>query len=365
MNDPKKEAQKTRLPKWLIPLAAGFFAGVILTLAVVGIVYAASRRPYIPPDLPTDVEVLPNDPEKTPIFENATPLPALDHSATKTAALGAEVAVLLDVSTGKVLASKEGQKRFDPASITKIMTLIVACERLSEEDLDEKVTITEEIWTYAQTGGYKDTDAFGFDPGDETTIRALLFGIGVSSFSDCTVPLVRKLAASEEEFVGWMNQKAQELGLTSTHFDNAVGYESENNYSTVEDLAVLTAYALKCDRIREILSSSSYVFYFSGYTKSGEWKEGIRGTFYSTLFNANGKGRIADYEKDTGKKFSLAKGTFDGGKTGSLKFDSKWKYSLASFATIDGKTYVSVVGNSSSSAGLMKDVKSLFDGYVD
>ena len=362
MNDPKKEAIPTKLPKWVLPLVAGFLSGVILTLAVVGLITVASRRPKVPKDLPTDVEVIPEDPEKTPLFAGAKALSSLSFTSAKNADLGAEVALLLDVSNGRVIASKNGQAKFYPASITKVMTLVVACERLSLEDLEETVTITEEIWNYAQSGGYKGTDAFRFDPGDEMTVRTLLYGIGVSSFSDCTVALVRKMASSEEEFVGWMNQKAKEMGLASTHFDNAVGYESEENYSTAEDLAILLTYALECDLIRDILSCQSYVFSFSGYNTAGVWKEGVKGTFFSTLFNANSakRSRMLSYEESTGKKFALAKGTLDGGKTGTLT-----TYSLASYATIDGKTYVSIVGNSASSASLMKDVKALYDGYVE
>ena len=365
MNDPKKEALKTGLPKWVVPLVAGFLSGVILTLAVVGLIAVASRRPKVPKDLPTDVEVIPEDPEKTPLFAGGAALPALDRSSAKTAVTGAEVAILLDVSTGRVIASKGGQSKFFPASITKIMTMVVACERLAVEDLDEKVTMTDELYNYVRQGGYKGSSVFPFDPGDEITVRDLLYGTGVKSYSDCTILLVRKLAESEEEFVGWMNEKAKALGMSATHFDNVIGYESDDNYSTAEDLARLTAYALGCDLIREVLGTTEYGFYYNGYTKAGDWKENIHGTFYSTLFNANGSGRIADYEKESGKKFSLAKGMLGGGKTGSLKFGSSWVYSLASYAVIDGKTYVSIVGNSDSSAGLMKDVKALFDGYID
>lgn len=364
MNEQPKKTEKKPIPKELFVLLAGVLAGVILTLSVFGVVYLISHRRVTPPDLPTEVEVLPSDPEKTPLFANEVTLKSLDRTGAKTPDVGAEVAVLLDVSGGKVLASKNGQAKFFPASITKIMTMVVACERLSKEDLDEKVTMTEEIYNYVRQGGYKGSSVFPFDPGDEITIRDLLFGTGVKSYSDCTLLLVRKLAASEEEFVSWMNEKAKAIGMNATHFDNVIGYESEENYSTAEDLSLLVAYALGCDVIREVLGATEYVFYYGGYTKSGEWKEGIRGTFFSTLFNANGTGRIADYEKETGKKFSLAKGSLDGGKTGSLKFDSNWAYSLASFATIEGKTYVSIVGNSASSAGLMKDVKALFDSYA-
>ena len=364
MNDPHSQNEKKPPSRGLLLLFVGVLAGVILTLAIVGAIVLISRRTVSPPDLPSDVEILSEDPEKTPLFDGNVTLPPLDRDGAKTPDLGAEVAVLLDVSSGKVLASKGGQNKFFPASITKIMTMVVACERLSLEDLDEKATMTEEVYNYVREGGYKDSSVFAFYPGEEIKIRDLLFGVGVKSCSDCTLLLIRKLAASEEEFVGWMNAKAKALGMNATHFDNVIGYESEDNYSTAEDLAILLTYALECDLIREILSSPSYTFYYGAYMKSGEWKDDIRGTFFSTLFNANGTGRIADYEKEIGKKFSLAAGTLDGGKTGSLKFGSNWAYSLASYATIGGKVYVSIVGNSSSSAGLMKDVKALFDGYA-
>lgn len=362
MNDQKTSPEKKPV-KWQIVLLAGVLVGALLVLGIFGIVRLASR-PKIPSDVPTNVEVLPDDPEKTPLFSGASTNLSLSFDGADTPSVSGNVAILADLSSGKVLAAKDVDTRYEPASLTKVMTLIVACERLAKEDLDEKVTMTEEIYNYARAGGYKGASVFSLDPGDTLTLRDLLYGSGVQSLADCTILLVRKLAESEEEFVGWMNDKAKALGMKNTHFDNAIGYESEGNYSTASDLVRMINYALQCDLIKEILSKPSYEFYFDGYNKAGEWKEGFHGTFFSTLFNANGSGRIADYEKTIGKKFSLARGNFGGGKTGSLKFEGKWAYSLISFAEIDGKTYVSVVGNSASSAGLMTDVKSLYDTYA-
>lgn len=357
----EKQPQTGRVPikKILIALVL-----VALTLLAVAGLVAVLRRPRLPQEIPTELEILPDDPDKTPLFSGGQAVKELSFAGTKTPSISGSVAILADLSSSDVLAAKNADARYQPASLTKVMTLIVACERLSQEDLDATVTMTEEIFNYARAGGYKGASNFPLDPGDTISVRDLLFGIGVKSYADCTILLVRKLAESEEAFVGWMNEKARALGMKNTHFDNAIGYESKENYSTAADLVRMMGFALQCDLIKEILSAPSYEFYYSGYNSKGEWKEGIHGTFFSTLFNANGTGRIADYEKSTGKKFKLDRGSFKGGKTGSLKLDGAWAYSLISFAEIDGKTYVSVVGNSASSAGLMIDVKALYDSYA-
>lgn len=153
------------------------------------------------------------------------------------------------------------------------------------------------------------------------------------------------------------------MGLQNTHFDNPVGYESENNYSTASDMAAIMMRALQCDLIREILSTPTRVFSAFGYNSSGAFVPSYNSYFYSTLFNSNGSGRIAAYEKRYGS-FSLASLTLGGGKTGSLGSGSNYVYSLVSFATGGGKTYIAVTGETTDGASVMKDAKTLYDNYI-
>jgi len=270
-------------------------------------------------------------------------------------------ALLVDTKTGAIVASKNGDTRFSPASLTKIMTLIVACENLTEEDLERKLVLTQELYDYARTGNYQDSSVASFDVDDEIKIKDLLYGIGVKSAADCTVMIVFDICESEEEFAALMNQKAAEMGLTNTHFDNAIGYESDNNYTTAAEMAMILSYAMQSALIKDILSVESYRFEAYYYKEDIYTSYGF--TYYSTLFY----GRMETYEEHSNKKFSLATSTLEAGKTGYL--DSSFLACQAK-AKSGGDRYVLILGDATgSSSGLacyftMKDVKHILDTYV-
>ena len=161
-----------------------------------------------------------------------------------------------------------------------------------------------------------------------------------------------------------MNLKAEEMGLQNTHFDNATGHESDENYTTASDMAAIVAYALDCPMIKDILSFSKEYVFRVGYVKDGV-PTTYKMTHYSTLFNVNPKrsSRIKAYESKVGE-FSLANAEFLGGKTGTLGGDPDYVYSLASFAQINGKLYVLITGETSLSYGMMVDAKTIYEGYA-
>lgn len=208
----------------------------------------------------------PNPPAASAVFANGV-LPVRPMNGTDTKAMDGEVtsqfAILIDTKTGAVIAAKDPDTRFSPASLTKVMTLIVACERLTTEDLNRRIPLTQEIADYVRTGSYVGMtvslpiESNGYTCiGDEYYIRDLLYGIGVASAADCTYMVVKEIAGSEEAFVALMNQKAQEMGLTDTRFDNIVGLDSEENYTTAREMAMIMAYAMQCETIAEILRAS-------------------------------------------------------------------------------------------------------------
>lgn len=372
---PPKSNSEGHFCLWMLLLT--IFEIILVTVVLTRSFGAAelSEKPPVTNEEQGDTSPAPDDPKpQVPVFAAGTtvPLPTSDsNTATVTTAIGSQYAVLIDAESGKILAGKGADTRFAPASMTKVMTLIVACEMLSESDLEREVIMTEEMLQYVTSGAYKGTSRATFDVGDRVKIKDLLYGIGVESFSDCTIMVVSTLCSaptveqSEQQFVALMNQKVQDMGLTNTHFDNTVGHEGVENYSTASDMAAIMSYGLKCQMIKDVLSAKEYVFRV-GYTDETGNEKDYRFTYYSTLFNANPKGssRIKAYETQYKKSFSLASATFGGGKTGSLGEGKVYTYSLVSYAVKDGKIYVLVTGETSYAYEVMHDAKILYDTYV-
>lgn len=308
-------------------------------------------------------DATPPEPDELPVFaggivptrpqENANTISVED--------LFSRYAVMVDTENGEIVASKNADARFSPASMTKVMTLIVACEQLKESDLSRKLTITEELHRAVREGNYEGTTNAGFDVGDEISIRDLLYGIGMASASDCVLPIVLDLCGTEEAFVTLMNEKAAQLGLRDTHFDNAIGYESVGNYTTAREMAMIMSYAMQSEQIADILCKEVYRF-DAFYYKDGLYTP-FGFTYYNTLFSH----RLGAYSEIEGEEFVLSTATLDGGKTGYL--DSSF---LVCQATKKGsnKTYVLVLGDSEAATikracyQTMKDVKTLLDTYV-
>ncbi len=371
--EPKKTAQPARPDRRDSEVVLALFLSVFLIFLVV-LVCASVLRGCDRADGGTGNVTTPGESDHTTDAEPATPatpvfaggtVPGNPFSTgtTRNPADGitSAYATLIDASTGEILAAKAPDATFSPASMTKVMTLIVACEMLRNDQLDEKVTMTEEIHNYIHTGGYKGSTCYGIDVNDEYKIRDLLYGIGMESASDCVMLVVRYVCANEEDFVARMNEKASELGLRNTHFDNAIGYESAANYTTANEMAVMMAYALQSDLIREILSAKTYSSRAAGYNSQGVFNPSFPFTYYSTLFSD----RLNYYKEKTGQAFSLKNAVLKGGKTGSFVTSSY----LVCYATSGGKTYVLVLGDApkgtyAAKFYTMQDVKTMLDTYL-
>ncbi len=306
----------------------------------------------------------------TPIFSNGV-LPNKpffgDQSATVSFSTTSQYIVLTNASTGEVVASLNSGTRFSPASMTKVMTLIVMCERLTEEDLNKTVTFTSAMYDYVRTGDYAGSTNYGIDPNDEYKIKDLLYGIGMYSASDCVLSVVLYLSASEEQFVGWMNEKVDELGLANTHFDNPIGYESTENYTTAEDMAQIMAYAMQSDLIRSFLSKEAHSSTAAGYNSTGNYVPSFPITFYSTLFGTHESSRMYSYEKNYGTPFKLQTAKLLAGKTGYLENGGVKNHCLVVYAKdIDSNDhYILVVGGGTQQQHVtMKDIKTILDTYV-
>ena len=155
----------------------------------------------------------------------------------------ARTAILIDYHTNKVLYELQPDHSIHPASMTKIMTTIVAFDLLTKGkiSLDDKVTISEKAWRMSQAG----YSSMFIMVNDEISIENLLKGIIVASGNDACVALAEGIAGTEENFVSLMNEKSQEIGMSSTNFANTSGINNPDNYSTVRDIALMSKYLIK------------------------------------------------------------------------------------------------------------------------
>ena len=155
----------------------------------------------------------------------------------------ARTAILVDYHSGKILYELQPDHSIYPASMTKIMTTIVAFDLLTKERifLNDKVTISEKAWRMSQAG----YSSMFIMVNDEISIENLLKGIIIASGNDACVALAEGVAGSEENFVILMNEKAQEIGMNATNFANTSGINNPDNYSTVRDIALMSEYLIK------------------------------------------------------------------------------------------------------------------------
>jgi serine-type D-Ala-D-Ala carboxypeptidase (penicillin-binding protein 5/6) len=151
--------------------------------------------------------------------------------------------ILIDYHTGKVLYELEPDMSIYPASMTKIMTAIIAFDLLKSKklSLDDKVTISDKAWRMSQAG----YSSMFIMVNDEISVENLLRGIIVASGNDACVALAEGIAGTEENFAVMMTEKALEIGMTNTNFSNASGLNDPDNYSTVRDVALMSKYLIK------------------------------------------------------------------------------------------------------------------------
>jgi len=162
--------------------------------------------------------------------------------------------VLIDLDSGKVIAQKDGNVRINPASMTKILTLLVAAEHI--ENLDDTFTMTQDIGNYIFS---KDCSAVGLKVGDVQTIRDLMYGTILPSGADAAMCLAEYVSGSQEEFVKLMNEKLDELGISSTaHFTNCIGIYDSDHYCTLLDMAMILKAAEENELCHEILNARTY-----------------------------------------------------------------------------------------------------------
>ncbi len=191
--------------------------------------------------------------------------------AAEAPAVSAASAVLLDADSGRILYAQNENEERAIASITKLMTALVAAEYL--DDLSQTITIQKE-WT-----GIEGTSLY-LKAGEEISLETLLYGLLLHSGNDAAVALAAHCAGDVETFVGWMNQRARDLGMTGTHFSDPNGLGDEDHYSTALDMARLGAACLKNPVVAKIVATKSIVLEGRSFTNHNKllWQyEGCTG----------------------------------------------------------------------------------------
>lgn len=199
--------------------------------------------------------------ENETVSENTPQVDTTVYSAVETpqtSSLPGEVVstygILVDANQGQILAQRDAKTRISPASMTKILTVLVAAEHVT--NLDDTVTITTEETDFSYVN---DCSNVGFADGETVTIRDLFYGTILPSGADAAVALADYVAGSQEAFVELMNRKLDSLGLSgSAHFTNCVGLYDENHYCTAYDMAMILEAAVHNDICREVMSAHTY-----------------------------------------------------------------------------------------------------------
>ncbi|MDC3025823.1 D-alanyl-D-alanine carboxypeptidase [Candidatus Pelagibacter sp.] len=157
--------------------------------------------------------------------------------------VNAKTAILQDYLSGEILYEKDADLSIYPASMTKIMTSIIAFDLIKKGELtlDEKFIVSENAWRLS-TAGYS---SMFIMVGDEVSVENLLRGIIVASGNDACIALAEGIAGTEEEFAVLMTEKALEIGMENTNFSNSSGINDPNNYSTVRDILIMSNYLIK------------------------------------------------------------------------------------------------------------------------
>ncbi|MBQ9080375.1 MAG: D-alanyl-D-alanine carboxypeptidase [Clostridia bacterium] len=309
----------------------------VFMLAFVFTVFMLSGRNSVAKDADTSADIttaaptVANTPSYIPVSDEQTAI-------FDDAKLDAEYALLMDMQTGRVVASRHADRKIYPASMTKIMTMIVCCENIS--DLTQKVAVSGDAIAAAYVEG---ASCAGFTAGERVSVLELLYGTALPSGADATGTLALYVAGSEKAFVDLMNTKAGELGLTNTHFANASGLHDDDHYTTPREMAAIVAYAMNNELCREILSATSYTT-----APTAEHPQGI--TMYSTAFS-----------RMSATKFGSAQ--IVAAKTG---YTDEARFCLASYAETDsGGRYVLITAAGSDRYAPVYDCKYVYENFTE
>ncbi|WP_246070486.1 D-alanyl-D-alanine carboxypeptidase family protein [Paenibacillus kobensis] len=238
----------------------------------------------------------------------------------------ARSAVLMDADSGTVIFDKNSHDKLPPASITKIMTMLLIMEALD----DGRLKLTDKVSTSEYAASMGGSQIF-LEPGEEMTVDEMIKGIALASGNDASVAMAEKLAGSEAQFIVMMNEKAKQLGMNDTHFANCNGLPVADHYTSAHDIAVMS---------RELLKHTEITKY------TGMYQDYLRKTSEKPFWLVNTNKLVRFY---TGA---------DGLKTG---FTSEAKFCLSATARRDGLRVIAVVMGEPNTKTRNAEVASMLD----
>ena len=257
----------------------------------------------------------------------------------------ANSAILVDADTNEIVAGYNYEKKVYPASLTKMLTLLVAAENIQDMDATYKFT-SDDIDPLIEDNASR----AGFEAGETVTMKDLLYSAILVSGADGTTGLANAVAGSEEKFVELMNAKIQELGLTGTKFVNASGLHNKNHYSTAQDIAVIAKAAMDNETCREVLTATKYTT-----SKTKQHKDGIELT---SIVAQRIEGYYVDCDGDGEADDGIS---IEGGKTG---FTDEAKYTLSTILDDNGHTYICVTTKSKDELKSVEDQIAIYEKYL-
>lgn len=261
--------------------------------------------------------------------------------------LNSKHAVLVDVTAREIVAGYDYDLPIYPASMTKVMTLLVACEALSDEQMTDVVTIPADIVEYMQREG---ASGAALEAGEELTVRDLLYAVALESDGIASATLARYVAGTEEAFVAMMNQKADEMSLLSTNFCNTTGLHHDQHVTTCREMASIMIAAMDHPLVKLLLSEKSYNTTTNIYPKGR--------TFYSTYFKD-----VVENVRQYGYQAQPSGGTIIAAKTGNTP---EAKACLVTYyeTTSDHRPYVVVTAEASNYYVYVWDYIMLYEDYI-
>ena len=274
-----------------------------------------------------------DNPDDDLISQNEQLTDLLSENPEDAPSVSADAYILYDANSGTILRGSNYDVQKEPASMTKVMTILLALEKLEMTDI---VTITPEMAAaMAEIPG--DYVRFGLQEGEEITVKDLVYAAELISANDCCLALGMYMGGTEAEFCAMMNEKAAELGCKNTNFTSAFGYADPENLTTAYDLSLILYEAVSNTEFTEI--SKTYSYTVNATNKYSDTRE---------LTNANRFIKDSDFAYDY----------YVGGKTG---FTDTAGFTLCAAACKDGRTLVGVVFNAEDSEVRYRDLVSLFE----
>lgn len=303
--------------------------------------------------------VLPEEPPTTTTAEDTT---AVDTTAVDTTAppiycpvsgeataslagkLNSDFAILMRTSDGASIAELDADARMYPASMTKIMTLILACEYVESGagSFDDKIEITWDIIKGVYDGNGAN---ISLQIGEVVNVKDMIYAMMLPSACDASAALAWYVGGTEKEFAEMMNEKAREIGMTGSSFKNSSGLYHKEHYSTARDVATMLNYAIQDPFMREVMQTEEYTI--SGTNHHG--RRTVRSTTFKMFSGYSGTAVLR------GAKIL-------GGKPGLLDAAGKC---LASFAVSDdGELYILITGKASGSRTAVTDAYYVYSNYT-